>query len=434
VIAEGNETPGSESGGSVEGRGRRSEGDLLAERRVRRAAESGEHALTLRAEAAEATVRTLETHVESLQQRLRDAEQEGQRMSELIDAAQATRVGDRPEVGKRSRSPAIEPSFERELQRASQREYAEQRLRMEAEDRCGEVEREARAEADRLSRRLSATEREAQELAARLERAQRELAEAEQAAAAEHTAVLRTERTLQARLGELEQRAIEIHRGLEAERAERDRAERLLEEMRRTHRNAQGLVGELADALARLKGVSAAGARPQPPSTAQAPATAAATPPVEVAAAPVEAPLLRPAQVPRPAEVAAAPVEAPPLRPAQAQPTAEVAGAPVEAPPLRPAKAPPPRAKPPRAAVPPPSPGGTVEPRSEASAQARSGEMAEALAAAVERLRARVEEQVARPPARVGTHPPHKHSMSLIGRWRVAVRGRRERRKQRRER
>jgi hypothetical protein len=406
VIAEGNETPGSESGGGVEGRGRRSEGDLLAERRVRRAAESGEHALTLRAEAAEATVRTLETHVESLQQRLRDAEQEGQRMSELIDAAQATRVGDRSEVGERSRSPAIEPSFERELQRASQREYAEQRLRMEAEDRCGEVEREARAEADRLSRRLSATEREAQELAVRLERAQRELAEAEQAAAAERTAVLRTERTLQARLGELEQRAIEIHRGLEAERAERDRAERLLEEMRRTHRSAQGLVGELADALARLKGVSAASARPQPPSTAQAPATEAATPPAEAATPPAEV-------TPPPAEVAAACVEASLLRPAQARP---------------------PRVTAPRAATLPPSPGSRVESRSEAAAQARSGEMAEALAAAVERLRARVEEQVARPPARVGTHPPHKHSMSLIARWRVAVRGRRERRKQRRER
>lgn len=397
MIAEGNETPGSEPGGGVEGRGRRSEGDLLAERRARRAAESGEHALTLRAEAAEATVRTLETHVASLQQRLRDAEQEGQRMSELIDTAQATRVGDRPELGEHSRSPAIEPSFERELQRASQREYAEQRLRMEAEDRCGEVEREARAEADRLSRRLRATEREAQELAVRLESAQRQLAEAEQAAAAERTAVLRTERTLQARLGELEQRAIEIHRGLEAERAERDRAERLLEEMRRTHRSAQGLVGELADALARLKGVSAAGARPQPPSTTQAPATEAATPPVEVA-----------------------------------PPRAEVAAAPVEAPLSRPAQAPPPRATPPRAVAPPPSPGGTVEPRGEAAAQARSGEMAEALAAAVERLRARVEQQVAGPPARVGTHPPHKHSMSLIARWRAAVRGRRERRKQRR--
>ena len=61
------------SGLGAEGRLRRGEGDLLAERRVRRAAESGEHALMLRAEAAEATVRTLETHVASLQRRLREA-------------------------------------------------------------------------------------------------------------------------------------------------------------------------------------------------------------------------------------------------------------------------------------------------------------------------------------------------------------------------
>jgi chromosome segregation ATPase len=389
VIAEGNETPGSESGGGAEGRGRRSEGDLLAERRARRAAESGEHALTLRAEAAEATVRTLETHVASLQQRLRDAEQEGQRMSELIDATQAARVGDRPEIGERSRA-VIEPAVERELQRASQREYAEQRLRMEAEDRCGEVEREARAEVDRLSRRLGASEREAQDLAVRLESAQRELAEAEQTAAAERTAVLRTERSLQARLGELEQRAIEIHHGLEAERAERERAERLLEEMRRTHRSAQGLVGELADALARLKGVAAPRAQPQRPATAQAPLTEPAAPPAEAAAPPAE-----PAEAPLP---------------------------------------PPARVPLPHAAAPPSSPGGTVEPRGEAGAQARSAEMAEALAAAVERLRARVEEQVARPPAKVAPDPPHKHSMSLITRWRIALRGRRERRKQRRER
>src|SRR5207253_1407428 len=52
------------------------------------AAESGEHALMLRAEAAEATVRTLETHVASLQRRLHEAEDEGRRMSELIVASQ----------------------------------------------------------------------------------------------------------------------------------------------------------------------------------------------------------------------------------------------------------------------------------------------------------------------------------------------------------
>jgi hypothetical protein len=65
------------------------------------------------------------------------------------------------------------------------------------------------------------------------------------------------------------------------------------------------------------------------------------------------------------------------------------------------------------------------------SGEARGGEMAEALAAAVERLRARVEEQ---PPAAAAVvqRPPHKHSMSLIGRTRLRLRRRRERRKQRR--
>jgi polyhydroxyalkanoate synthesis regulator phasin len=61
---------------------------------------------------------------------------------------------------------------------------------------------------------------------------------------------------------------------------------------------------------------------------------------------------------------------------------------------------------------------------------ARRGEMADALAAAVERLRARVEEAPApaeRQPAPVVKPPPHKHSMTLLTRWRI-------RRKQRRSR
>src|ERR1700688_1350011 len=97
-MVEENETPGDDSpagsppgGLGSEGRARRGEGDLLAERRARRAAESGEHALTLRAEAAEATVRTLETHVLSLQQRLRDAEEESRRVAEMIEADRAAR-------------------------------------------------------------------------------------------------------------------------------------------------------------------------------------------------------------------------------------------------------------------------------------------------------------------------------------------------------
>ena len=47
--------------------------------------------------------------------------------------------------------------------------------------------------------------------------------------------------------------------------------------------------------------------------------------------------------------------------------------------------------------------------------------MAEALAAAVERLRARVEEQAAAAGAApaLAKRPPHKHSMSLIKRVRI---------------
>jgi chaperonin cofactor prefoldin len=62
-----------------------SERDLLAERRARRAAESGESALLRRAEMAEATVKTLEGHVASLQRRLEEAEGDGRRTEELAD-------------------------------------------------------------------------------------------------------------------------------------------------------------------------------------------------------------------------------------------------------------------------------------------------------------------------------------------------------------
>jgi hypothetical protein len=62
-----------------------SERDLLAERRARRAGESGENALLRRAEMAEATVETLEGHVASLQQRLEEAERDGRRTSELAE-------------------------------------------------------------------------------------------------------------------------------------------------------------------------------------------------------------------------------------------------------------------------------------------------------------------------------------------------------------
>ena len=98
-MAEETDTPGG-------GPPRRGEGDLLAERRARRAAEAGEHALTRRAEVAEATVRTLETHVSSLQRRLREAEEEIERMSGEIDA-QRLRPG-AEEAPPASRPPAAE--------------------------------------------------------------------------------------------------------------------------------------------------------------------------------------------------------------------------------------------------------------------------------------------------------------------------------------
>jgi len=60
-----------------------SERDLLAERRARRAAETGESALLRRAETAEATVKTLEGHVAGLQRRLQEAEEDGRRTSLL---------------------------------------------------------------------------------------------------------------------------------------------------------------------------------------------------------------------------------------------------------------------------------------------------------------------------------------------------------------
>src|SRR5438270_9229260 len=105
---------GQAGGVGGEGRSRRGEGDLLAERRARRAAESGEHALMLRAEAAEATVRTLETHVASLQRRLHEAEDEGRRMSELIVASQPVpqRVSAREATGT---PPTQAPEGERGL-------------------------------------------------------------------------------------------------------------------------------------------------------------------------------------------------------------------------------------------------------------------------------------------------------------------------------
>jgi DNA repair exonuclease SbcCD ATPase subunit len=252
-MAEGSETPNGETGNGPEGRARRSEGDLFAERRARRAAESGEVALTRRAEAAEATVQTLERHVASLQQRLRETEDERLRMDELLDS---------------EREAARER--EHELRRVKQREYAEQQLRVEAEERAAQasdmgarLERESRAEIERLSARLGASEESARQLARRLQALQRQLVEAEQAAREARTAGGDQQRPdptpeLQARLSELERRALEIQSGLDSERAARERSEQLLTSMREGHARMEQLLGELKGIVGRVTGAIAA--------------------------------------------------------------------------------------------------------------------------------------------------------------------------------
>jgi hypothetical protein len=213
----------------------RSEGDLLAERRAMRATDSGEAALLRRAEAAEATVHTLERHVQTLQQRLSEADDERVRMSELLDAERTVTI-----------------EREHELRRVKQREYAEQQLRVEAEERLIGNERESRADLEELARRLSASEREAHGLGERLRDVQRQLSEAEHTAAAERAAAGRSEAEVQARLAALERSAEEIQGGLTRERAARERSELLLESMRAGHRSMEHLIGEMRELISRL--------------------------------------------------------------------------------------------------------------------------------------------------------------------------------------
>ena len=126
---------------------------VLAERRARRA-ELAEDSLNRRAAAAEAQAENLERQLRNLEQRLADASGERERLQ--------------AELGER----------ERDLKRALQREYAEQRLRVESEENLLETERAKRAEIERLRDLLSDTEREAETLSEDMEQVRREAAEA----------------------------------------------------------------------------------------------------------------------------------------------------------------------------------------------------------------------------------------------------------------
>jgi hypothetical protein len=166
---------------------------VLAERRARRAWLSSP-ALARRAEAAEATARTLEVHLADLRRRQLEVERE----RELTAARLAER--------------------ELELRRVKQREYAEQQLRVEAEEAAVRLRRSHRAELDRLQRRAEeahAAARHAEEqrdvLAARLAgvgescaRLQRSVTALQSVAAGLRTTLERDQQAAVARVRELE--------------------------------------------------------------------------------------------------------------------------------------------------------------------------------------------------------------------------------------
>lgn len=111
-------------------------GDVLAERRARHA----DPAVIRRAEAAEAVARNLETHLAALEQRIEEVGRERERVAQQLSER------------------------ETDVRSVKQREYAEQQLRVEAEERSERLQREMRAQIQELSTRLQETERHVQEL------------------------------------------------------------------------------------------------------------------------------------------------------------------------------------------------------------------------------------------------------------------------------
>jgi hypothetical protein len=114
--------------------------DALAARRARHA----DPAVIRRAEAAEAVARNLETHLAALEQRIEEVGRERERVAQQLSER------------------------ETDVRSVKQREYAEQQLRVEAEERSDRLQREMRAQIQELSTRLQETERHVRELSAEL--------------------------------------------------------------------------------------------------------------------------------------------------------------------------------------------------------------------------------------------------------------------------
>jgi predicted nucleic acid-binding Zn-ribbon protein len=187
-----------------------SERDVLAERRARRSlvgepahipapATATDPALVRRAEAAEATVRTLEAHLADLRRRQVEAEHERE--------SAAAQLVER----------------DRELRRVKQREHAEQQLRVEAEETTERLRRGHRAELDRLQRRAE-----------------------EAHAAAQHAEEQRA--ALAARLAGVSESCVRLERGVAALQSA---AIELRIALERDHEAAQSRIGKLESALAR---------------------------------------------------------------------------------------------------------------------------------------------------------------------------------------
>jgi chromosome segregation ATPase len=130
--------------------------DVLAARRARRA-EAADPVPLRRAEAAEATAHVLEASLADLRRRLLETEHEHERAAQQL------------------------AEREHELRRVKQREYAEQQLRIEAEEHFTRLRRGHHAELDRLRQRVSEAR-----AAARHAQEQREHAEGQRTVLAAH--------------------------------------------------------------------------------------------------------------------------------------------------------------------------------------------------------------------------------------------------------
>ncbi len=144
---------------------------VLAERRARRA-ELAEQTLLRRATEAEATVDTLQRQLTNLEQRFTVTTQELERLRRAVRDGEAER------------------------RRLRQREYAEQQQRLESEERVRELNAQIAGEGDGLHAGLREAERQVERLSAELERVQRALAEAQHAAAAEEASLRRAREEL----------------------------------------------------------------------------------------------------------------------------------------------------------------------------------------------------------------------------------------------